>query len=281
MGDAPPPSTSPTPIRAVSYGGGVQSTALLVLAAQKRIDFSLFLMSNVGDDSEHPATLDYVRNIAVPYAEKHGVELHILQRHMIRDGSTRTLYQNLTNPDHRSVGIPARMPSGAPGSRACTQDFKVNVVARWLKENGATADTPATVGIGISLDEIQRANSRSAIAWQRVVYPLIGIGEETGLKMRRDDCTQLIKDAGLPVPPKSSCYFCPFHSLSSWADMRRNEPELFEKAAALEDTINAKRTDSYPVWLSQSMIPLREAITTDQDVLFEEDNGCDSGWCMT
>lgn len=28
-------------IRAVSYGGGVQSTALLVLAAQRRIDFPL------------------------------------------------------------------------------------------------------------------------------------------------------------------------------------------------------------------------------------------------
>lgn len=157
-------------IRAVSYGGGVQSTALLVLAAQGRIDFDLFLMANVGDDSEHPATLEYVRNVAVPYAEKHGIELRVLTRQMVRDGSTRTLYQNLTDPTRRSVGIPARMPSGAPGSRACTQDFKVNVVARWLKENGATENEPATVGIGISLDEIQRANGRTAIAWQRIVY---------------------------------------------------------------------------------------------------------------
>lgn len=268
-------------IRAVSYGGGVQSTALLVLAAQKRIAFDLFLMANVGDDSEHPATLDYVRNIAQPYAEQHDITMHVLNRQMVRDGSTRTLYQNLTNPEHRSVGIPARMPSGAPGSRACTQDFKVNVVARWLKERGATEDAPAVVGIGISLDEIQRANSRSDVKTQRVVYPLIGVGEETGLRLRRDDCMKLIKDAGLPVPPKSSCYFCPFHSMESWADMRRNEPELFEKAAALEDTINAKRADSYPVWLSPAMVPLREAIDAGQDVLFDGDGSCDSGWCMT
>lgn len=267
-------------IRAISYGGGVQSTALLVLAAQGRIDFPLFLMANVGDDSEHPATLDYLRDVAIPYSEKHDIELHVLNRRMVRDGSVRTLYQNLTNPDHRSVGIPARMPSGAPGSRACTQDFKINVVARYLRERGATEEAPAVVGIGISLDEIQRANGRSQVPWQRVVYPLIGIGEETGLKLRRDDCTRLIREAGLPVPPKSSCYFCPFHSMETWADMKRNEPDLFDKAVALEDMINAKRADSYPVWLSPAMIPLRDAVS-DDDVLFDADAGCDSGWCFT
>ncbi len=205
----------------------------------------------------------------------------MLQRRMVRSGETRTLYQNLVDPERRSVGIPARMPSGAPGNRTCTEDFKVNVIARWLKEHGATAEDPATVAIGISLDEIQRANGRTTIAWERIVYPLIGVGEDTGLKLRRDDCMGVIADAGLPVPPKSSCYFCPFHSMETWADMRRNEPDLFENAAALEDTINAKRTDSYPVWLSSAMIPLREAVDADQDVLFDGDGSCDTGWCFT
>ena len=48
-------------LRVFSYGGGVQSTAALVLAAQGKIDFPTFLFANVGDDSEHPATLRYVR----------------------------------------------------------------------------------------------------------------------------------------------------------------------------------------------------------------------------
>lgn len=269
-------------IRAISYGGGVQSTALLVLAAQGRIDFPVFLMANVGDDSEHPETLKFVRDIAMPYAESNHIELHMLTRQMVRDGSTRTLYQNLTNPEHRSVGIPVRMPNGAPGNRACTMDFKVNVIARWLRDHGATEEDPATVGIGISLDEIQRANRKNAVTWERIVYPLISLGEDTGLHLRRDDCMKIIRDAGLPVPPKSSCYFCPFHSMEAWADMRRNEPDLFERAAALEDTINAKRTDTYPVWLSPALIPLREAVTDDQGMLFDDTDGsCDSGWCWT
>ena len=57
-----------TPIRAISHGGGVQSTALLVLAATGRIDFPVFLFANTGDDSEEPATLDYLQRYAKPYA---------------------------------------------------------------------------------------------------------------------------------------------------------------------------------------------------------------------
>ena len=48
-------------MRVISYGGGVQSPALLVMAARGelgKVDAALFC--NVGDDSEHPETLEYV-----------------------------------------------------------------------------------------------------------------------------------------------------------------------------------------------------------------------------
>jgi hypothetical protein len=310
-----------TALRTVSYGGGVQSTALLVLAAQKVIDFPMFLMSNVGDDSEHPATLAYVKNFAGPYAEAHGINLRLLDRQR-RDGTTETLYGRLMKEGSRSLPIPVRMDNGAPGTRSCTADFKIRVIAKELKRLGAHAGrgckehtvpavcsehqkpkakqpcrfhpdpdcsacvqpNPATVGIGISLDEIGRANSRIKEAHERVVYPLVGIGEETGLRMTRSDCERVIRDAALPVPPKSSCYFCPFHKPEAWADLRRNEPDLFEKAAVLEDTLNARRNmlGKDNVWLTRFAVPLRDAVHTDAP-LFDvaEDNGCDSGWCMT
>ena len=69
-------ATATAALEVVSYGGGVQSTALLVLAAQGLIPHRMFLFANVGDDSEHPATLHYVRAIAAPYAAAHGIELH-------------------------------------------------------------------------------------------------------------------------------------------------------------------------------------------------------------
>src|SRR5215472_10611803 len=64
-----------TGLRVVSWGGGVQSTAMLVLAAQNRIPFRTFLFSNVGDDSENPDTLTYYRDTALPYAKAAGLDL--------------------------------------------------------------------------------------------------------------------------------------------------------------------------------------------------------------
>jgi len=51
-------------LKAFSFGGGVQSTAALVLAAQGRIDYHTFLFCNVGEDSENPDTLTYVQEVA-------------------------------------------------------------------------------------------------------------------------------------------------------------------------------------------------------------------------
>lgn len=272
-------------LRAVSYGGGVQSTALLVLAAAGRIEFPLFLMANVGDDSEHPDTLAYVREIAAPYAADHGIELVLLDR-IKRDKTVETLYGRLTREGSRSLPIPVRMDNGAPGQRSCTGDFKIKVIGKELKRRGATADEPAVVGIGISLDEIHRATSRKVEAYESIVYPLVGLGEETGLKLRRNDCARIIADAGLPVPPKSSCYFCPFHTAAAWADLARERPDLFERAADLEDLLNRRRDElgKDHVYLTRYAMPLRDAVDTDQPLLpiAEGDEGsCGSGWCAT
>lgn len=263
-------------LRFVSYGAGVQSTALLVLAAQRRIDFDTFVMANVGDDSEHPLSLAYARGPAAAFAARHGIALELVDR-VKRDGSVETLWGRLTKPGSRSLPIPVRMSNGAPGTRSCTADFKIAVTGRWARRHGATRDDPATVAIGISVDEIQRANTRRCEPHERIVYPLLD------LRLRRTDCERIIADAGLPVPPKSSCFFCPFHRPSTWQDMARDEPELFTKACDLETLLNQRRTllGKDPVFLTRFGIPLRDAIGTDQPTLPLEDGGCDSGWCMT
>lgn len=222
------------PLRSISYGGGVQSTAMLVLAAQGKIDYQLALFSNVGDDSEHPASLEYVRNVAQPWAAAQGIEVLELKRRT-RNGEVETLMGRLMKEGSRSLPIPVRMSNGAPGTRSCTADFKIRVIAKWLKKAGATEANPATVAIGISTDEIHRANNRRDVAWEVIEYPLLD------LRLDRAACAQIIRDAGLPVPPKSSCFFCPFHRPQMWAEMRRDEPDLFEKAALLEDVLNDRR----------------------------------------
>lgn len=306
-------------LRVFSFGGGVQSTAALVLPAQARIDYQTFLFCNVGHDSENPATISYVHDIAMPYAEKHGIRLIELQK-VLRDGSTDTVFGRLTRPNSRSIGIPVRMNgSGAPGRRSCTYDFKVAVVDKWIKEQTSRGqiramkeamllryavgkidketvkrimftldsffsehESVAEVGLGISLDEFQRMKPNmdvDTIYWKVNTFPLL---MEVEKPLTRQDCINVIERAGLPVPPKSSCYFCPFHTMRRWQDMRTNDPELFWNAVNLEKFINKRRISLGldPVWLTDKLKPLDEATTDlEQGTLFEDDL-CDSGYCF-
>ena len=264
-------------IRSVSYGGGVQSTALLVLAAQRRIDYPLFLFANVGDDSENPATLAYVRDVAMPYAAEHGIELLELRR-VLRGRGERTLLQEIEQGD-RSIPIPARMGAGGFGRKKCTDRFKITVVRRELRRRGATAADPAMVAIGISVDEIERAGAGEGVDERdpsRVrAYPLLDLG------LSRQDCRRVIAEAGLPVPPKSSCSFCPLHDRETWRRQRAESPDLWERSVYVDGLIRerAVRIGRGPMGLVSPTVPIADAVE-DQLTLFGGD-GCESGWCMT
>lgn len=269
-------------IKAFSFGGGVQSVAALVLAAQGRIAYDTFLFANVGDDSEYPETMTYLREVAMPYAANHGLNL-IELRKTRKDGSSETLWEKLHRTE-RSVDIPMRMSNGAPGNRSCTADFKIKVVSKWMRQNGATRDKPGIVGIGISVDEIQRMKP-SQLAHIRNDHPLIE------LELNRQDCVKVISDAGLPVPPKSSCFFCPFHNTRAWQELSDSHPELFARAVGLERLINERlaRRGKDPIWMSSKLRPLDDVVNGShrwQMSLFDEpDDGqhscgpftCDGG----
>jgi hypothetical protein len=261
-----------TALRVFSFGGGVQSTAALVLAAEKQIDYPVFIFANVGEDSEHPETLRYVEEYAKPYAAAHGIEL--IEVRGRQDGAT-TLYQETLSRNTRAIPIPARTANGAPGVRSCTSNYKIRPVGRETKRRGATNESPAVVGLGISLDEFQRMNT-SGIPWQVFEYPLID------LRLTRDGCEQIIERAGLPVPPKSACWFCPFLRPSRWREMKERDPALFNRAVVFERDINIKRSESgkVPLFLTRLGQPLDQAFAGEQ-AMMDFDDACDSGFCLT
>ena len=270
-------------IRSISYGGGVQSSAMIVLAVQGHIDADVGLFANVGDDSEHPATLAYVRDVMVPWATGHKFPIHELRKVNVRGAHVgeETLWNRLMRPESRSLPIPIRMSNGAPGTRSCTADYKIGVIGSWLRKHGATAADPAIVNIGISTDEIERAGRGRDASYERRTYPLLDLG------LSRNDCMNIIAAADLPVPGKSACFFCPFHRPATWAEMRRDEPELFARAQLLEDTLNVRRDmhGKDHVWLTRFNKRLSDAIGVAQDELdFSSDigaTGCDEGVCFT
>jgi hypothetical protein len=267
-------------LRVFSHGGGVQSTAALVLSAQGVVSFPVHLFANVGDDSEASETLDYVRDVSVPFAKAHGIDL-VEVRYTKPDGSQPTLLETMTNEGGKEILIPVRVaPVFAPGHRGCTKQFKVGVIHKWLRIQGASKKDPATVGIGFSIDEIHRAGKGKMWAAEVIEYPLLD------LKMRRSDCLHVIAQAGLPEPPKSACWFCPMRPQRDWAIMRRDDPKRFAASVQLERGLNERRagTGKNRVTLGISGRPLDEAIHEAQPSLFDQDGWgqtCDEGVCFT
>ena len=263
-------------LRSFSFGGGVQSTAALVLQAQNKLpkSYDAFLFSNVGDDSEHPETIEYFNKIHKPYADKHNINLIELKR-IKRDGSSPSLLEHITN-SKRAIDIPVHLVGGGPGNRNCTVNYKVKVIHKWQKQNGATVDDPAVCGLGISTDEIQRARTNSGFDDQVLEYPLID------LKLNRNDCMNIIKDAGLPPAPRSACWFCPFHKKEEWRSLKRERRDLFDKAVKLEKLLGDRREElgRDRVYLTSRNKPLDEVVD-DQLVLdFGGAETCDTGHCF-
>lgn len=263
-------------VRAISLGGGHQSTALVVLAIAGEIDFPLAIMANVGDRAENPATLTYLSDHLMPYAQRHGYEL-VVRRWVDRSGRERDLYDDIASFENRSIDIPVYMSGGAPGTRKCTDRYKIAVVGRELRRRGASAADPAVVAVGISVDGIERVNRRHAAPWEKPVYPLVDLG------MTRADCDRVVADAGLPIPPKSSCWFCPFRPTSYWSESRLAGDGVFEAGVALEDRLNEKRAmlDRDPVFLVRDRKPLRTLEGASQGSMIEGPDTCDSGYCWT
>lgn len=268
-------------VRSFSYGGGVQSTAALVLAAQGELDYPLFVFANTGDDSENPDTLTFVHDVAMPYGTAHGLDV-LEVRLTRRDGTQPTL--KATAEGGRGV-LPV-YTEGGPAYRTCTTDWKIRVIERELRARGATVDDPAHVGLGISTDEIQRARTPAVDPGhplQYREYPLIDLG------LDREDCRHTIAAAGLPIPPKSSCWFCPFQRPAQWRRMRDEHPARFADAIALEEAVNrggARGRKGVPVYLSPIRRPLAELLDEPRQLALFADAGapgsdCDSGYCMT
>lgn len=261
-----------------SCGGGVQSTAALVLAAQSRIPYRVFIFANVGDRAEDPRTLRYVADVLRPYAAANGIEWVDIQRRR-RDGTPVDLFDDLHRPV-RAINIPVRMANGAPGRRNCTTEFKIKPIARWVKRNAPGC----TLGKGISTDEPHRATPSRESDGYTSAYPLIELGYS------RQDCLRLVAEAGLPQPPKSSCWFCPYKTTDQWVAMRQERPGLFLAATLLEQHLNRKREELGRDRVFISGVGARKGLPIDQAIpdqlgLFpewiDEQDGCESGYCMT
>ncbi len=255
----------------ISLGGGVQSSALLILNAlgcvRPKATHAVF--ADTGGEFE--STLGNVARLQA-WSQEHGGPEVVITR---RPGPG--LYAYHWDPDSRPVTplCVRAEPSGGLWKRDCTIRWKIKVVQRWLRDQGASE---ATVQLGISYDETQRMKA-SPDQWVTNRWPLIE------LRLTRADCRRIIQEAGLPVPTKSACWFCPLRPVGYWTWLAAHAPERFEAAARLEDRVNEQNAQAgkEPCYLSSRHRPLREAFSTDQIPLFPNDQGDEEcgGFCFT
>lgn len=227
---ASPVVSGPVAARVCSYGGGLDSWAML-LDAERRgelPDAAVFVDVGDGaadrdgrDPGEWPSTYRHVREVVVPWCAARGVEFVWLSsdEYPVRDA--RSLFA--------WFAARKQIPVSGP-SRICTTVAKVERFEAWLADR--YGERPVEVWIGFEKGEEKRAekdpNAGGETQQRRNRFPLI----EAGLCRCR--CLELARASGYPVPRKSACTFCPYGSRADWRTLSRDLPETFAQVVELE-----------------------------------------------
>lgn len=277
-----------------SIGFGVQSTGIAIMSGMGLIPKAdKYYFSELRETQE---TIDYIQYIQ-PILQDMGIDVEILK--------PKDIYEHILNwpiSDRVSM-IPVwflnTQGKPQPLNRGCTVDFKINVVASKIRTDlGLKKLKRNTIRIwqGISLDEIERAK-RTALypdSFRVNHYPFIS--QYANITYSEFDWksysrTKIIEEIfiknNIKVPPKSSCFFCPFHDIKYWFHIYTNFPDQWDLACVLDDAIRNYNTKtevltSGPFFLYAGCIPLRDI---DFDKGIKNTNqllltGCESGFCM-
>ena len=276
----PPPETE---WNVLNLGAGVQSSALALMAAHGEIgtyvDFAVFAdtQAEPSEVYEWLETLQKLINDApCPFP---------IYKVSHSDLTADSLTPSIRKSDgvnggvkgdtlmRRIIPIFGQMPNGekvAALGRKCTADYKIKPIIKMIKAHCGIVrgqkNVTVTQWIGISWDEMQRAKE-SNHKWTRHRWPLL----ET--KTTRADCISWMRKKGYPTPPRSACYYCPFHSDAEWRRLRDDDPDHFQKAIDFDRAIRQKTKDydkvmKMEVFLHRSCKPL-DQVDFDND----EDKG--------
>jgi hypothetical protein len=191
----------------LSYGAGLNSTALLVYLVSNKLPLDEVVFADTG--GETPETYQHLK-VTGEYLQQHSVPLTIVS------SKNGTLFDTC----RRRKVIPSQV------WRWCTRDYKITPIHahyRSFKE-------PIVQYLGIAYEERDRAKESGTPAIKNV-FPLIEN------KVDRQGCFDAIlaADFDFPTPSRSGCFFCPFNSLSRWQEIYDKHKDLFSKAKNLEE----------------------------------------------
>jgi hypothetical protein len=257
-----PATENPPTIRVLSLGAGVQSTALLLLAAEGKI--AHFDAAVFADTGWEPALVyAHLDRLESEVARPAGIPILRVSVGNIRDDAL--------NPAKRFASMPlfVRGRDGSLGMarRQCTAEYKIKPIRQAVRQLlGYPHPRPVPRGvwaeqiIGISTDERHRANV-SDVSYARNSWPLLD------LDWSRNRCIAFLESRGWGSTPKSACIGCPYHGNRMWRDLRDNRPSEWEDAVAFDAAIRAGSARANAngqelrgrMYLHRSRVPLTDA----------------------
>ena len=271
-------------LRVLSLGAGVQSSTLALMIHKGEIpmvDCAIF----ADTQAEPPKVYEWLKFIkkTVSYPV-HIVTWRNLEKDVL--DASQGKYQAFTIPFYTKN---KETEQKGMLMRQCTADYKIKPVTKKVREllgykKGERVDlkeVKVEMLLGISTDELRRMRM-NRLRYIDNQYPLIN-----DLGMSRQDCIMWMKDNGYPMPTKSACYFCPFHSQSTWKEIKENDSKLFEKAVQMDKQIRdqekykIKNKFKDELFLHRSCEPLDKALEDDGQLdMFDGFNTiCDDGMC--
>lgn len=98
--------------------------------------------------------------------------------------------------------------------RQCTGYYRILPVRRFVKKDKPKGGQ-VELWLGISYDDLQSMKDPN-VQWVKHRYPLVE------KRIKRYDCIQNFKGHHLPIPSRSSCVICPYHSNDYWYSLYVN-----------------------------------------------------------
>ena len=191
----------------LSLGGGVNSTALLLLLKKQNIEFETIFVNH---ETDLPETYKYIE-----YLKKKGFKITEIKPNY---GGYSSLYEY------------CKFRKFLPSIylRWCTYRFKLQPIWNFVEK-------PCIMFIGISYDEKRRTLTKEQYGKKykkaRGITPKYPLVER---HLTRNDCIKIIKKAKLKIPIKSGCWICPYQSPKNLKELYIKHRDLFEKLMELE-----------------------------------------------
>lgn len=257
-------------VEIISLGAGVQSTTLFLMACRGELMPRPAAAVFADTQWEPPHVYENLAFLA-QQGERADIPVIRATAGNIRANTLAGYLRGSRADSERSISLPfyARNADGQIGMvrRQCTQEYKIRVIEKAIRaflgiaHGQRVAPNMVRQWIGITCDEASRMKDSRA-RWYSLHYPLIF---DCDPPMSRADCVAWLTRNKYPVPQKSACIGCPFHSAAEWRYIK-SDPALWADACEFDEAIRNKSGMHAQLFLHRSGIPLREVdLSTPED----------------